>query len=36
MPTASGKLTLAEAQYQRCRNARYQRYLAVLELTAAR
>ena len=28
----SRKLTLVEARYQRCRNARYQRYLAVLEL----
>jgi hypothetical protein len=32
IPKPSGKLTLVEARYQRCRQARYERYQAVVEL----
>jgi hypothetical protein len=31
-PKSSKRLTLVEARYQRCRQARYERYMAVIEL----
>ena len=33
IPKPSGRLTLVEARYQRCRQARYERYKAVIELS---